>query len=68
MNTFSDILDAAELLPSDEQYQLSYILYQRNIESRRDHLSTEIAFADKEFKEGKLKPQTADEIMKDLEL
>ncbi len=67
MNTFSEILDAAEKLEPEEQQRLSYILFQRNIENNRERLLSDIAHAGKEFKENKLKPQTVDEIMRDLE-
>ena len=64
--TFGDVLEAAEKLSLDEQETLIDILRRRAIERRRERLSKDIKEAEKEFREGKSKPASVDEIMKEI--
>jgi hypothetical protein len=64
--TFGEVLDAAEKLSLDEQETLIEILRRRAIERRRDRLAKDIKEAEKEFREGKCKPASVDEIMKEI--
>ncbi len=64
--TFGDVLEAAEKLSLDEQETLIEILRRRAIERRRDRLAKDIKEAEKEYREGKCKPASVDEIMKEI--
>jgi hypothetical protein len=63
---FGDILEAADKLPVDDQEELVSILRNRVRERRRAELLKNIEDAEREFAEGKVKPATVDEIMRDI--
>ena len=65
--SFAEILDAVDILPIEDRIELTRILQQRLIEDRRDILIHEIEEANQELKRGKLKIQTIDQIMSDIE-
>jgi hypothetical protein len=65
--SFAEILDAVDILPIEDRIELTRILQQRLIEDRREILIQEIEEANQELKSGKLKIQTIDQIMSDIE-
>ena len=67
MNTFAEILDAADHLSIDEQDSLAEILKKRVIVKRRAELLEEVKEAEKEFAEADLKPESVEDIMKDIQ-
>ncbi|MEW6607431.1 MAG: hypothetical protein AB1414_08255 [bacterium] len=64
--TFNKVLESADKLSLDEQETLTEVLHRRIIEHRRAELSKEIQDAQQEFKEGKCKPATPSELMKEM--
>ena len=64
--TFSEILESADELSLDEQETLMEVLHRRIIEHRRAGLVKEVQNAQQEFKEGKCKPTTPSELMKEI--
>lgn len=63
---FNEVLETAEKLPIEDQETLIEILNKRIIERRRSKLAKEIRNAQKEFKVGKCKPTSVDEIIKEM--
>lgn len=66
MASFSEVLDAASGLSTDEQESLLNILGHRLIERRRLELAREIEEARTEFTTGQLRPASIDEIMNEI--
>ncbi|MDI6794256.1 MAG: hypothetical protein QME81_15570 [bacterium] len=64
--TFSEVLESADELSLDEQETLMEVLHRRIIEHRRAELVKEVQNAQQEFKEGKCKPTTPFELMKEI--
>ena len=64
MKSFSDVVDAADALSPDEQENLVSILQKRLREQRRAELIRSVEEAEVEFREGKCKPGSVEEIMK----
>ncbi|GAB1372307.1 hypothetical protein MASR1M45_23690 [Candidatus Kapaibacterium sp.] len=64
--SFSEILDAVEVLPYNEQIELSYLIKMRAIEQKREILFEEVVQADNELLSGNLKIQSVDSIMDDI--
>ncbi|MBN1396383.1 MAG: hypothetical protein JW959_15265 [Pirellulales bacterium] len=60
---FSELLDAADKLSLDEQEALVEILRHRMAEYRRAELAKEIQDAEQEYKAGRCRPVTPDELM-----
>lgn len=65
--TFNKVLESADKLSLDEQETLTEILHRRIIEHRRAELAKEIKDAQQEFKDGKCKPATPSELMKEIQ-
>jgi predicted XRE-type DNA-binding protein len=65
-STFSDALEAANNLSLDAKEQLIEILRKRNIEQRRNELAAEIRSARSDFKHGRCKATTTDDIMTEI--
>jgi hypothetical protein len=63
MAIFSDVVDAADLLSTEEQEELVEILRRRLAERRRAELVDEVVDARAEFAGGQARPATVDEIM-----
>lgn len=63
---YNDILETFEEFPVEDQINLANILYKRAIDKRRDEITGELQNAEREFHAGILKPQNAEDIMKDL--
>ena len=64
--TFNKVLESADKLSLDEQETLTEVLHRRIIEHRRAELAKEIKDAQQEFKDGKCKPATPSELMKEI--
>lgn len=64
--SFVEILESVDLLPLEEQSEISEIIRKRVIEKKRDKIASEIISADSEFSEGKLTSQSVESIMQDL--
>ena len=64
--TFNKVLESADKLSLDEQEALTEVLHRRIIEHRRAELAKEIKDAQQEFKDGKCKPATPSELMKEI--
>jgi hypothetical protein len=64
--TLDRVLTQAEALPADEQEMLESLLRKRRIESWRQETAAEARKAIKAFRSGKLKNQTAEEIIASL--
>ncbi|MBI5324787.1 MAG: hypothetical protein HZB41_05865 [Ignavibacteriae bacterium] len=66
MHTYNDVLESVEKFSAFDQLEIADIIRKRAIEERRNELKKEILQARKEFKSGKLKPKTVDEIIEEL--
>ena len=64
--SFNEALETAEKLPIEDQETLIEILNRRIIEKQRSKLAGEIRNAQREFKAGKCKPTSADDIIKEM--
>jgi len=64
--SFGEILEAADKLSIEEQEELIEVLSRRAADRRRDLLSRDIRNARKEFKEGRTKPATPDDILSEI--
>jgi transcriptional regulator with AAA-type ATPase domain len=67
MSNLDRVLDEAMNLPTEQQEMLIQILQRRAIEQRRDEIACDAQLSLAEFREGKLKIQTAEEAIADLQ-
>ncbi len=65
-STFSDLIEAAEQLPIEEQEDLVHILKNRLRDRRRAELIKDVAEAQQEFAQGECKPLTPEQIMEEI--
>ena len=63
---FGEILEAAHNLPIEDQESLLTILKNRLRERLRAELIKDIQESEKEFEQGKLRPVTPDELMREI--
>lgn len=63
---FGEILDAADKLSLEEQEALIDVLSRRAADRRRDQLGRDIRNARKEFKDGRTRPSTPDDILSEI--
>jgi hypothetical protein len=68
MTTLNEVLDAVMGLPAEQQEMLVQIVRQRTIENRREEIAQAAEVSIAEFRSGKLKTQTAVEVISDLRL
>jgi hypothetical protein len=68
MTTLNEVLDAVMELPIEQQEMLIQIVRQRTIENRREEIAQAAEVSISEFRSGKLKAQTAAEVISDLRL
>lgn len=68
MTTLNEVLDAVMELPAEQQEMLIQIVRQRTIENRREEIAQAAQVSISEFRSGKLKAQTAAEVIRDLRL
>jgi transcriptional regulator with AAA-type ATPase domain len=66
MSNLDRVLDEAMNLPTEQQEMLIQILQRRAIEQRRDEIARDAQLSLAEFREEKLKIQTAEEAIADL--
>ena len=64
--SFGAVLEAVDQLPTDDQEMLLEVLHRRMIERRREALAADIRKARKEFKNGRCRPATPDELMAEI--
>jgi hypothetical protein len=64
--SFAEVLEAADKLTLDEKETVIDILKKRVVEQRRKELVREIQEAQQEFRQGKCKLASPDEIMKEI--
>ena len=64
--SFGEILEAADKLSLQEQEALIDVLSRRAADRRRDQLARDVRKARKEFKEGKTRPATPDDILSEV--
>ena len=63
--TLGNVLDMAAKLPLEDKQECVEILQKRIVEERRNQIAAEIREGREEFKAGKLKPTTVDELMRE---
>ncbi len=63
---FADVLESVENLPNDEKEMLIDIVRKRMIGERREEMLRDIEEADRDFREGRCKTATVDEIMQEI--
>jgi hypothetical protein len=63
---FAEVLEAVEHLSPDEQEALLEIVRRRMAERGRRRLAAEVRRARKEFAQGRCKPATVEEIMREI--
>ena len=68
MTTLHEVLDAVMGLPAEQQKMLVQIVRQRTIENRREEIAQAAEVSIAEFRSGKLKAQTATEVISNLRL
>ena len=68
MTTLNEVLDAVMGLPAEQQEMLVQIVRQRTIENRREEIAQAVQESISEFRSGKLKVQSAAEVISDLRL
>jgi hypothetical protein len=64
--SFGEVLETIEQLPLEDQAELIDIVRRRIIEQRRSDLVRDVQEAQKEFKAGKARPVTPDELMAEI--
>ena len=62
----NEVLESADKLSLDEQETLTEILHRRLIEYRRTELAKEIQNAQQEYRQGRCRPATPSELMKEI--
>jgi hypothetical protein len=64
--SFADVVDAASNLSIDEQESLMEILRQRMIEKGRERILADIEASRRDYREGRCRVATPEEIVKEL--
>ncbi|NEQ83679.1 MAG: hypothetical protein F6K26_26840, partial [Moorea sp. SIO2I5] len=64
--TFSEILEAADRLPLEDQENLISILINRLRDRRRAEIIRDVKEAQQEFAEGKCQPVTPEQLMEEI--
>lgn len=64
---FGEVLEAADQLSAEEQQALIAILHRRLAETGRRQLAAEVQEARREFAEGRCKPATPEELMREIQ-
>ena len=68
MTTLDEVLDAVMGLPTEQQEMLVQIVRQRTIENLREEIAQAVQESISEFRSGKLKVQSAAEVISNLRL
>ena len=66
VNTFNDVLEKVELLPEEQKESLIEILQHRLIEERRNRLAKNIKKAKEDYRHGKVRRGTVDDLMREI--
>jgi hypothetical protein len=64
--TFQKVLEIVESLPEEQRESLMDIVKRRLIEERRDRLAQSIKGAREEYRRGKIRKGTVDDLMNEL--
>lgn len=64
--TFADVLEAANMLPLDDQEALAEVLQRRIIERRRKQLVRQAREAEEEYRAGGCRPVSPDELLSEI--
>ena len=64
---FADVLDAAENLDIDAQFELVAVLSRRLAERGRERVAAAVAQSRREFAAGECRPMTAAELMREAQ-
>jgi hypothetical protein len=62
---FGEVLEAADRLSREEQEELIAILHRRPAQAARQRLAADVQEARQEFAEGRCRPTTPDELMRE---
>jgi len=65
--SFSDVLDGADRLTTEEQETLVDILQHRLAEQRRNQIAADVQATRTEFQQGQCRPVTVGELMAELQ-
>lgn len=63
---FSDILDLVDHMPLEDKEAMIDVLKRRTADQRRAQIAREAVSSDKEYRKGKAKTGTADQIMREI--
>jgi ribosomal protein S4 len=63
---FSDVLEAADRLSTDEQEELIAVLHRRLAHAARARLAADIQEARQDFTQGRCSPATPDELLREI--
>jgi ribosomal protein S4 len=63
---FSDVLEAADRLSTDEQEELIAVLHRRLAHAARAQLAADIQEARQDFTQGRCSPATPDELLREI--
>jgi hypothetical protein len=64
---FGEVLEAADHLSREEQEELIAILQRRLVQATRQRLVAEVHEAEEELREGRCRPATPDDLMREIE-
>jgi hypothetical protein len=64
--SFSEILEAVDYLPFEDQIEISRLINKRVNERKRENIALDIEVANLELKSGRLKIQSVDNILDDI--
>lgn len=65
-NTFAEALEIVDSMTIDEREQLLEILQKRLIDEKREALTKKIREANQEYRKGKIKTGTVDDLMREI--
>jgi len=66
MTTFSQVLEAADQLPLEDQEALAKVLHRRVLERRRQELAAEAREAKEGYNAGQSRPVSPDDLMAEI--
>ena len=65
-NAFNDVLEKVALLPEEQKESLIEIVQHRLMEERRDRLARNIKKAKEDYRHGKVRRGTVDDLMREI--
>lgn len=66
-STFDRVLEMVETLPPEEQDMLIDLVRRRRVEARREEMAENVLCAREEFREGRIKASTVQELMEEFD-